>query len=489
MRSFHSEQPILGNTAAKLLHAEQAPRLVRFRTRRVGVLDAPLHANFGYAARIIDAGVVFASGLGAHALVHPAGPVPVEHLFLVSFLSLLVVNLFQAARLYEGTGVQAGTRAIIAGLVIFMLCLVVVPAAATKLTGWTAFSDAWLLRWGSLGFVALPAARLGLRGFAWWLAHDRRFGRRFLVVGDAEAAREVVDFLTDRGNVVVGVVSDRPVAAKMKASEQLEAEVRGKRVDDVVIALPWQDTRRMTEVMSVLRQFPVDVHLFPDRHNPVMSSHGVCLLGGVPLLHLSARPLGGARAFAKAAEDKLLGGLAFVLALPLMAAIAVLIRLESPGPAIYRQKRYGYNNEIFTCFKFRTMVPGSDGGGVVQACRDDPRVTRIGRFLRRTSLDELPQLFNVLNGTMSLVGPRPHAVEHQNYYQHLVDQYRCRHRMKPGITGWAQVKGFRGETKDLELMRKRVEHDLYYIENWSFFLDLWILSLTPIICLWGRNAY
>lgn len=296
MRSFHSEQPILGNTAAKLLHAEQAPRLVRFRTRRVGVLDAPLHANFGYAARIIDAGVVFASGLGAHALVHPAGPVPVEHLFLVSFLSLLVVNLFQAARLYEGTGVQAGTRAIIAGLVIFMLCLVVVPAAATKLTGWTASSDAWLLRWGSLGFVALPAARLGLRGFAWWLAHDRRFGRRFLVVGDAEAAREVVDFLTDRGNVVVGVVSDRPVAAKMKASEQLEAEVRGKRVDDVVIALPWQDTRRMTEVMSVLRQFPVDVHLFPDRHNPVMSSHGVCLLGGVPLLHLSARPLGGARA-------------------------------------------------------------------------------------------------------------------------------------------------------------------------------------------------
>lgn len=495
MRSFHSERPAIAETPAKLLHPMQSkrPRGARFRSQRVVNLDDRLRSNLANWARFVDGGIIFASGLVAHATIHPDTPLPVDSLFLIAFLTILVVNLFHAARVYHPTGALEGTRSIIVMLALFAASVAVVPAVAAELTAWTAVSTAWLVRWGSLGVVALPAARVGLRAVAWWMGRDRRFCRRFLVVGDAEATQEVVEFLNSRGggrNLVVGIVSDRPTpGVKRCRLDDLDAVMRGSRVDDVVVVLPWHDVRRIAAVTAKLRQFPVDVHLYPDRHNPVMSSYGIGLLSGVPVLQLSARPLGGWRAVTKAAEDKLLGGLAFLLALPLMAAIAVAIRLESPGPAIYRQKRYGYNNEVFTVFKFRTMVVGADLGGVVQARRDDPRVTRLGRLLRRTSLDELPQIFNVLNGTMSLVGPRPHAVEHQNYYQHLVDEYRCRHRMKPGITGWAQVNGFRGETKDLELMRKRVEHDLYYIENWSVFLDLWILVLTPIVCLWGKNAY
>jgi exopolysaccharide biosynthesis polyprenyl glycosylphosphotransferase len=191
----------------------------------------------------------------------------------------------------------------------------------------------------------------------------------------------------------------------------------------------------------------------------------------------------------KLALDYVVGSICLVLLAPLMLAIAIAIRIESRGPALFRQRRHGYNHDIIDVYKFRTMHVVENGDRIEQARKNDSRVTRLGKFLRRTSLDELPQLFNVLKGQMSLVGPRPHAVAHNEYYGDLLERYSNRHRVKPGMTGWAQIRGFRGPTEDPEKMRRRVEHDLHYIENWSVGLDLKILALTPFVGFINRNAF
>jgi putative colanic acid biosynthesis UDP-glucose lipid carrier transferase len=190
----------------------------------------------------------------------------------------------------------------------------------------------------------------------------------------------------------------------------------------------------------------------------------------------------------KLALDYVVGTISLILFAPLMLAVAVAIKLESPGPVFFRQRRHGYNHRLIDVYKFRSMTVAENGDHVVQAKKNDARVTRVGKFLRRTSLDELPQLFNVLKGEMSLVGPRPHAVAHNQHYRERLQRYANRHCVKPGMTGWAQVNGFRGPTEDPEKMRKRVEADLYYIENWSLWLDIKILALTPLVGFVHRNA-
>jgi Undecaprenyl-phosphate glucose phosphotransferase len=244
-------------------------------------------------------------------------------------------------------------------------------------------------------------------------------------------------------------------------------------------------------LLEQLRELPVNVYLASDliglrldlRQPP---SH----FGSLPVFEVLGRPISGWGIAAKRAEDLVIGVLATVLLLPLMVAIALLIRLDSPGPVFFRQKRLGFNNQPFEIFKFRTMTP--DAGHfkkTVQATRDDPRVTRMGRFLRRSSLDELPQLFNVLSGEMSLVGPRPHAVDHNEEYAHKIRWYFARHRVKPGMTGWAQVNGLRGETETTEKMEARVKYDIFYTENWSVVFDFHILVKTAWILVAARNAY
>jgi putative colanic acid biosynthesis UDP-glucose lipid carrier transferase len=207
------------------------------------------------------------------------------------------------------------------------------------------------------------------------------------------------------------------------------------------------------------------------------------------MVEVMGRPLSGWGGFQKAALDYVLGTILLVVSLPLMLLIAIAIKLDSPGPVLFRQDRYGFVNRVFSCYKFRSMTVSGPSQQTIQATRDDPRVTRSGRFLRRFSLDELPQLFNVLGGTMSLVGPRPHAVDHNEKYAQLIRGYFARHRVKPGLTGWAQVNGFRGETRTVEAMESRVQYDIQYVENWSLLFDLKILVMTVVVCLTGRNAY
>ena len=258
----------------------------------------------------------------------------------------------------------------------------------------------------------------------------------------------------------------------------------------MIVAVSGRLDTTANAVVRRLSTIPANVRLCPDLPPLTVAPREVGMLFGQPVLTVYRRPLTGWNQIAKRAEDLVIATLVLILVAPLMALVALLIRLDSPGPVLFRQKRLGFNNNVIVIFKFRTMkhrpVPEAD---VAQARRNDPRVTRVGAFLRRSSIDELPQLFNVLRGEMSLVGPRPHALAHNDQYAALIDEYLGRHRLQPGITGWAQVNGFRGETATLDKMQRRVEHDLAYIDDWSLLLDLKILVMTAFHGIIDRNAY
>ncbi len=267
------------------------------------------------------------------------------------------------------------------------------------------------------------------------------------------------------------------------------ATVRMLRPDDIFIAVPWSQTRTIEACVDTFLQTPAEIHLGSEAILDRFSEAEVARLGPIFALNLTRRPLSLLQRLEKRAFDIAAASLALVLLAPLFAVVALLIRLDSRGPAFFLQRRYGFNQEPFRIVKFRTMTTMEDDSKLVSATRFDPRVTRIGASLRKTSIDELPQLLNVLAGDMSLVGPRPHALAHDQKYERRIAQYARRHNVKPGITGWAQVCGLRGEISSEEKMRERVEHDLYYIDNWSLWLDVKILVMTIFSSKAHSGAY
>jgi Undecaprenyl-phosphate glucose phosphotransferase len=275
--------------------------------------------------------------------------------------------------------------------------------------------------------------------------------------------------------------------------DQLVAFCRQNEIDLLILSLPLTAERRLLDVMKKLWVLPIDIRLAAHasgiKFRPRTYSH----VGSVPLLDVVDRPLGDLDRVVKAVFDRIVAGLAIVLLAPVMAAVALAVKLDSRGPILFRQKRLGFNNELIDVWKFRSMyVEASDQAAAKLVTKGDPRVTRVGRFIRKTSLDELPQLFNVLGGSLSLVGPRPHALHAKaadRLYHDVIDGYFARHKVKPGITGLAQVRGWRGETDTTEKLEGRIQSDLEYIENWSLLLDITILARTPLALLKTDNAY
>jgi len=274
--------------------------------------------------------------------------------------------------------------------------------------------------------------------------------------------------------------------------EQLPAFLAGDSVEEVWISLPMGKLGRIKSVLAMLDKTPVKVKLIPDISDLAALNQSSEQVGSVPVINLRQGSDAPNNAFflTKAMMDRALALVALVMLSPLMLGIAIAVKLSSPGPVLFRQKRHGRGGKEFSMLKFRSMrIDQEAGAEVKQATRSDPRVTPLGAFLRRSSLDELPQLLNVLNGSMSLVGPRPHAIQHNSYYGTLIDRYMQRHYVKPGITGWAQVNGFRGETPMLRDMKKRVQYDMDYIRRWSPWLDLKIMALTVVKVLGQKQAY
>lgn len=271
--------------------------------------------------------------------------------------------------------------------------------------------------------------------------------------------------------------------------EQLPQLIEQHKVSIVYFAIPLDASEILENLYFKLLEQHVAIHWVPDIFSLRLVNHSVREIAGLPVIALSETPLTGTRLALKSLEDLLLSSLILLAIAPLLLVIALAVKLDSPGPVFFRQARNGWNGKTFRIWKFRSMYVHQPEAGVIkQAEKDDPRVTRVGRFIRRTSLDELPQIFNVFMGDMSLVGPRPHAVQHDAEYSQRISDYMARHNIKPGITGLAQVRGFRGETRDLEQMALRVESDIEYINHWSVWLDLSIL-LRTLVVFTGKNAY
>lgn len=282
---------------------------------------------------------------------------------------------------------------------------------------------------------------------------------------------------------------ERLAGLQKTGAETVLRSVRQLSAEEIILALSWSELADFEPLLNQLRAVPLPVRLLPDRAVSAVLRRPSSAPQRLPVVEMQRTPLTRMESGAKRLLDIFVAATALIGLLPLLAFTAIAIRLESKGPAIFRQRRHGFNGQAFTIYKFRTMNVQEDGSAVVQASKVDPRVTRIGRVLRETSIDELPQLWNVLRGNMSIVGPRPHALVHDYEYGKMISNYAFRHHVKPGITGWAQVKGFRGGTPRLELMQQRIQHDLWYIDNWSLSLDLFIMFKTALEVVKRNNAY
>ena len=362
------------------------------------------------------------------------------------------------------------------------------------------FSRGAILSFFGVAFVLLFAARsIMKRALSRAVGTGRVQGQRIVLVGlrDELAVISQIDLLrrfglTDIARVSLPNNGNWSSAANNSTLALLNDALvvaRERNAEEIVLALDWNDTRSIELVRERLRSSPLPVQLLPDRKVRYLTSHPAFSVSRSLSIEIQRTPLTDLEQFAKRALD-ITGALAALLLLaPLMLVTALLIKLDSPGPVLFRQHRSGFNAKRFQIFKFRTMRVMEDGAAVSQATRNDPRVTKFGSILRATSIDELPQLFNVLLGDMSLVGPRPHALAHDDEYSRVIAEYAYRHHVKPGITGWAQIHGCRGETAQVESMQRRLDFDLWYIGNWEWWLDPVILVRTVLEVLRHRNAY
>jgi Undecaprenyl-phosphate glucose phosphotransferase len=426
-----------------------------------------------------------------------------QEVYAVVLAAVLALYFFTVAGLYSFSQLtnlfaQSG-RLLIAWASVMLILLALGFVTKAQLID---ASRLWVGLWFVYGFFALFTGRLLLkRQIQRWQAGGR-LTHNLVIIGAGEHGQRLVEHLNrhgEQGERILGLFDDRrdrvpqdvgghPVLGTVA---DMLAFARRNSIDQVIVALPWDAEGRLLGLMKKLRSLPVDVRLCPDMIGFHLPHRQVTHIAGVPMLNVFEKPLAGWSYIVKMMEDRVLAALILLIIAPLLALISLAIRLDSRGPVFFKQKRYGFNNEVIEVLKFRTMFVDQcqNQQMVTQATKHDPRVTRVGRILRRTSLDELPQFFNVLMGTMSIVGPRPHAVAHNEQYARLIDEYLARHRVKPGITGWAQVNGLRGETETLDKMEARVRYDLYYIENWSLMFDLRIILRTLLVGFRHPNAY
>ena len=460
------------------------------------------HGSFLTAVlRLFDVALVGVAGWLAH-WVYLGGPglsASYELVLLIGMLlTALMLSRFGIYRAWRGASLLDELRRITLAWTAVGAVLVVL-AFLTK-EGAT-YSRIWGASWFLLTWVFLLASRIVLRSLLNWARKQGYNTRNVVVVGARGLGATVAEQIQRApwsGLQIVGifgeherVIAERDVNAPVfGATRGVQAFVNNEQVDQVWLALPLSEEDQIRELLEDLRNTTVDVRLVPEVSALRLLGRSITEVAGLPVVEISVSPITGSNRVLKEIEDRVLALLILLLVSPLMIGIAAAVKLSSPGPVFFKQKRHGWDGTEFDMYKFRSMVVHDEGAdAVTQARRDDPRVTRLGVFLRSTSLDELPQFLNVLKGNMSIVGPRPHAVAHNNYYRELIDDYMRRHKVKPGITGWAQVNGYRGETDTLEKMQKRVEYDLYYIEHWSLWFDLKIILLTIIKGFRDPNAY
>jgi Undecaprenyl-phosphate glucose phosphotransferase len=459
----------------------------------------------GLAVRAIDTALLIGAGIVSYCLRPEFTLIPSPAHILIA-LAVLTIALRpsrgEPLPIRDVVGQRRsrlGGEAIMRTLAPFALALI----AVLILPGADQAMFKWLAAWAAAAAgVVLCAHLVAANRIARW-HREGRFKQSVAIFGTGDLAERLLERLqaTCADTIeLVGVFDDR----RRGGNANLQALVRGssrdlielsrqRMIDRVIVALPHSAEQRLLEILRNLHQMPVEISLAPDMVGFSVAGRDSAEFGGLPLIDVYGRPLSFGQNLAKGAFDKIVAAVALVVAAPVMIVCAIAIKLDSKGPVLFCQPRLGFGDRVIRVFKFRSMYhEAADLACERQSSRDDPRITRIGHFLRKSSLDELPQLFNVLRGEMSLVGPRPHAiamqVEHRRN-EDIVPDYALRHHVKPGITGWAQVNGYNGPVDTIEALRARVAHDLDYINNWSLWFDIRSLILTIRVFIGQRHAY
>ncbi len=427
----------------------------------------------------------------------------VTPVFLAILVALSAMIGFRASELYQPVRWLAAWHTVMWSLIIAAIAGLFV-ATISRLTPCPLSLD-WFWSWIGCSSLYLVVSRIALCAWSKTMFGRGRFQKRVAIVGGgaaAETALSLLDHSNDPNLEIVGLFDDRhdtrsPMSVlkykKVGTIGDLPAYARQNQIDLIIVAIPASAEQRLLHILRRLWELPVDIRISAAASKLKLSPAAYSYLGDLPLLNVFERPLRGWSAFLKDMLDRSLAFCSIIVLSPVLLAVALAVRLESRGPIIFRQKRFGFNNEMIEVFKFRSMyVDKGDATASKLVTRNDPRVTRVGRFIRKSSLDELPQLVNVLRGDLSLVGPRPHATHAKaagTLYDEVVDGYFARHKVKPGITGWAQINGWRGETDTREKLEQRVKHDLEYIDKWSLGFDLYILAKTPLALVKSENAF
>jgi len=435
--------------------------------------------------------------LDERLLTHYAVPLVLAPLLLVALIGSFngYAALFRLRPFAASGRATALWAAVVAGFTLLVFFLKIGEE----------FSRVWLAAWFVCGAAALVVVRYAAtRVLRRWREAGLLTKRAVLIGGGAEAA-ELIQALEADPNAdvrICGIFDDRdasraPALAggypRLGRIDEIIEFGRQADIDMLIVALPVTAEPRLADLFRRVSVLPIDIRLSVQTSRVRFRPRAYSFLGSVPLLDVFDKPIAHWDAVTKRVFDVTIASAALVVLSPLMLATAAAIRLDAPGPVVFRQRRWGFNNEVIEVWKFRSMYHHlADPTAKQVVTRGDPRVTRVGRFIRKTSIDELPQLFNVIRGDLSLVGPRPHAVNAHianRPWEQIVDGYFARHKVKPGVTGWAQVCGWRGEIDSEEKIRQRVEHDLFYIENWSILFDAYILFLTPFRLFTSENAY
>ena len=456
--------------------------------------------------RLVEFSVLFLSGVAVYCaylgfFTHLAWQYPLA----MASASLLTVVLLDVSDCYQVAALMRPFMNFGRILLVWAASFALMALGAFLLKASGEFSRLLFGIWFIVGFVLIFGLRLVMSKLIRRWARDGRMERRAVIVGGGKAAEHLIRSIEQQpyNDIrICGIFDDRddkrspPIVAgypKLGTISELIQFARIARIDMMIVSLPITAETRVLQLLKKLWVLPVDIRLSAHSSALHFRPRAYSYIGAVPMLDIFDKPINDWDSVAKRAFDIVFSLIGIVVFSPVMLATAIAIKLDSKGPVLFRQKRHGFNNEVIDVYKFRSMyVENADPTARKSVTRNDPRVTRVGRFIRKASIDELPQFFNALFGSLSLVGPRPHAIAAQSHnllYNEVVDGYFARHRVKPGVTGWAQINGWRGEMDTNEKIRKRTEYDLHYIENWSLLFDLQILLLTPLRLLNTENAY
>ena len=499
------QQAVLDHVARK---AGVAPAKLSAEARVI--VAAPIEPSFSApviigVAQLIEALLLATLGFAIFASYVEPGQGAI-YLPTIALATLGANVLFNAARTHRIAAYRTAVQQTGRVLASWSLVFIVLMTVAFLFKSSELVSRVWLVGWYLFGSLLLVTFRLSLRGLVLQWTREGRLKRRTVVVGGGPDAEVLVNSIQKSAGAdvrLLGLFDDRnderspeSVASLPKLGKvaDLLEFARQTRVDLVIVSMPLSAEKRVLEMLTQLWVLPVDIRLSAHMSKLRFTSKAYSYVGDVPVFDMVDRPISDWNLVFKWIFDKLVAITALIVFSPIMLATAIAIKLDSKGPVFFKQKRHGFNNELIEIYKFRSMrTDMADASASRLVTKGDPRVTKVGRFIRKTSIDELPQLFNVLRGELSIVGPRPHALAakaDKKLYYEAVEGYFARHKVKPGITGWAQINGWRGETDTVDKIMQRVQHDLYYIEKWSILLDLYIVVMTPFsLFAKSENAY